>query len=252
MIPGTYSSWIPYGKGMEKVWKRYGIHVEKPWNPSTIPWNPSPHSMESIHHSMESIPPFHGIHPPFHGIHLEFLQSIPPSMDSTWNNPGRVKYCRPLILVDLETWVKVSRILWPLPTTSERLTYSSQWPQIHTGLKSNVSEIECELLPGQTAYDCPDLVAWVFQMKKKVVIDYIYKHGVFGSAVTYVYTIEFQKCRLPHMHILIFLKGALQTADPWSNRLLHLGAMARPRDPATLIWNSQEMNGSWPLQSAES
>ena len=103
MIPGTYSSWIPYGKGMEsswkrygihmeKVWKRYGIHVEKPWNPSTIPWNPSTKSMESIPHSMESIPPFHGIHPPFHGIHLEFLQSIPPSMDSTWNNPGRVKY----------------------------------------------------------------------------------------------------------------------------------------------------------------
>ena len=28
----------------------------------------------------------------FHGIHLEILQSIPPSMDSTWNNLGRVKY----------------------------------------------------------------------------------------------------------------------------------------------------------------
>ena len=24
---------------------------------------------------------------------MEFLQSIPPSMDSTWNNLGRVKYC---------------------------------------------------------------------------------------------------------------------------------------------------------------
>ena len=87
-------------KRMESMRKKYGIHVEKPWNPSGKP-------MESIHHSMESIhqkygihppfhgihPPFHGIHPPFHGIHLEFLQSIPPSMDSTWNNPGRVKYC---------------------------------------------------------------------------------------------------------------------------------------------------------------
>ena len=94
------SSWKRYGIHMEKVWKRYGIHVEKPWNPSTIPWNPSTKSMESIPHSMESMPPFHGIHPPFHGIHLEFLQSIPPSMDSTWNNPGRVKYW--LIVPSLE------------------------------------------------------------------------------------------------------------------------------------------------------
>ena len=70
---------------MEKVWNPYGKSMEKVWNPCGK-------TMESIPHSMESIPPFHGIHPPFHGIHLEFLQSIPPSMDSTWNNPGRVKY----------------------------------------------------------------------------------------------------------------------------------------------------------------
>ena len=79
-------------KRMESMWKKYGIHVEKPWNPSPIPWNPSTKSMESIHQKYGIHPPFHGIHPPFHGIHLEFLQSIPPSMDSTWNNPGRVKY----------------------------------------------------------------------------------------------------------------------------------------------------------------
>ena len=55
------------------------------------------------------------------------------------------------------------------------------------------SEIERELLPGQTAYDRPDLVARMFQLKKKVVIEYIYKHGVFGRVVAYVYVIKFQK-----------------------------------------------------------
>ena len=60
--------WNPAGKGMESIWKKYGKGMESMWKN-------------------------HGIHPPFHGIHLEFLQSIPPSMDSTWNNPGRVKYC---------------------------------------------------------------------------------------------------------------------------------------------------------------
>jgi hypothetical protein len=76
-------------------------------------------------------------------------------------------------------------------------------------------EITRELLPGQTAYDRPDLVSRVFQMKKKAIIDFIYKHGIFGSAVAYVYTIEFQKRGLPHIHILIFLKEPykLHTAE---------------------------------------
>lgn len=65
-------------------------------------------------------------------------------------------------------------------------------------------EITRELLPGQTAYDRPDLVSRVFQLKKKAIVDYFYKHGVFGRAVAYVYTIEFQKRGLPHIHILIF------------------------------------------------
>ena len=67
-------------------------------------------------------------------------------------------------------------------------------------------EIEDELLLGQTSYDHPDLVACVFQMKKDALIDYINKHGIFGRTVAYIYTIEFQKCGLPHIHLLIFLK----------------------------------------------
>jgi hypothetical protein len=74
-------------------------------------------------------------------------------------------------------------------------TTNPQWP-----------EITRELLPGQTAYDRPDLVSRVFQMKKKAIINFIYKHGIFGSAVAYVYAIEFQKRGLPHVHVLLFLK----------------------------------------------
>ena len=43
-------------------------------------------------------------------------------------------------------------------------------------------------------------------MKKQAILDDIYKNGVFGQAVAYVYTIEFQKQGLLHMHCLIFLK----------------------------------------------
>lgn len=78
------------------------------------------------------------------------------------------------------------------------MTCNSQWP-----------EITRELRPGETQWDRPDLVTRVFQLKKKALLDRIYKHGIFGKAVAYIYTIEFQKRGLPHMHALIIL------ADGW-------------------------------------
>lgn len=67
-------------------------------------------------------------------------------------------------------------------------------------------EILRELLPAQTTSDRPDLVARVFKLKKDAIVNDILKEGVFGRAAAYVYTIEFQKRGLPHMHILIILK----------------------------------------------
>jgi len=78
----------------------------------------------------------------------------------------------------------------------------------------NWPEIARELLPGQTAADRPDLCARVFRMKKQAIIDDIYKNGIFGKAVAYVYTIEFQKRGLPHMHILIFLQSGDKIHTP--------------------------------------
>ena len=57
----------------------------------------------------------------------------------------------------------------------------------------NWPEITRELLPGQTATNHPDLCARVFRMKKQAIINDIYKNGIFGKAVAYIYTIEFQK-----------------------------------------------------------
>jgi len=55
----------------------------------------------------------------------------------------------------------------------------------------------------------------VFKIKKQAIIDDIYKHGIFGKAVAYyVYTIEFQKRGLPHMHILIFLQPGDKISNP--------------------------------------
>ena len=49
------------------------------------------------------------------------------------------------------------------------MTPNPEWPKITR-----------ELLPGQASYDRPDLVAHVFEMKKKAVLEDIHKHGIFG------------------------------------------------------------------------
>lgn len=66
-------------------------------------------------------------------------------------------------------------------------------------------EISEALLPGQVVSDQPDIVARVFHLKAKSLIDDIMKKNIFGKAVSYVYMIKYQKCGLPHMHLLLIL-----------------------------------------------
>ncbi|PIA26331.1 hypothetical protein AQUCO_09500059v1 [Aquilegia coerulea] len=72
-----------------------------------------------------------------------------------------------------------------------------------------------ELKPGQVALDRPDLVARVFELKRKAIMHEIENRGLFGRVVAKVYTIEFQKRGLPHMHALLFLhpEDKIRTTD---------------------------------------
>ena len=67
-------------------------------------------------------------------------------------------------------------------------------------------------------------------MKKDALIDYVYKHSIFGRAVAYVYTIEFQKRGLPHIHLLIFLKEPYKLLTP---EAINSCIWARWPDPET-------------------
>jgi hypothetical protein len=71
---------------------------------------------------------------------------------------------------------------------------------------ANCPEIKDELLPGQSAADRPDLVARVFREKVRILLKAV-KEGAFGDFMGMVYTIEFQKRGLPHLHLLIFLRN---------------------------------------------
>jgi len=66
-------------------------------------------------------------------------------------------------------------------------------------------EIQHELLPGQKATDRPGLVARVFRLKLKSLLDDLLKKHVLGRTVAHCYVVEFQKSGLPHAHILLIL-----------------------------------------------
>jgi hypothetical protein len=65
-------------------------------------------------------------------------------------------------------------------------------------------EIVDNLLPGQQPTDRPDLICRVFALKVKELLADL-KKGLFGPYAGHVYTIEYQKRCLPHMHLLLFL-----------------------------------------------
>ena len=67
---------------------------------------------------------------------------------------------------------------------------------------------------GQTTVDRPDLVARVFHAKQQALLKKIH-NGYFGQVAGFVYTIEYQKRGLPHMHLLVFLEeqDKIQTVE---------------------------------------
>ena len=68
-------------------------------------------------------------------------------------------------------------------------------------------EIMANLPPGFSASDHPDIIARVFNLKLKALLDDLLNKHVLGTPVADVYTIEFQKRGLPHAHILLILNN---------------------------------------------
>ena len=77
----------------------------------------------------------------------------------------------------------------------------------------NWKEIKDQLLPGQKPQDRHDIVARVFQQKKRKLIDLIEKSNIFGTSVARMYSIEWQKRGLPHCHLLLWMKEKIKAED---------------------------------------
>ncbi|XP_026400640.1 uncharacterized protein LOC113296553 [Papaver somniferum] len=100
------------------------------------------------------------------------------------------------------------RHMFEIYQDSMAITRFNHHPDIFLTMTANPNwpEIKDELSKHEYASDRPDLVARVFELKRKALMDEIIKKKVFGEVVGHVHTIEFQKRGLLHMHALIFLQ----------------------------------------------
>ena len=88
------------------------------------------------------------------------------------------------------------------PTFFITFTANPRWP-----------EILRELNPGQQPTDRPDIIARVFRLKIQELLTDL-KNGLFGPYAGHVYTIEYQKRGLPHMHLLLFIAASVKFQTP--------------------------------------
>ena len=109
------------------------------------------------------------------------------------------------------------------------MTANPKWPEINQNLLRDEAADHQGTIHCQEPSDRPDIVARVFEQKKESLLKEI-KQGLFGSILGMVYTIEFQKRGLPHMHLLIFLNQEHKIYNP-----THVDAIvsAKIPDPAT-------------------
>ncbi|RZB57296.1 hypothetical protein D0Y65_046101 [Glycine soja] len=75
------------------------------------------------------------------------------------------------------------------------LTCNPNWPEIHRLL--NPLNLK--------AADRPDIISRVFKLKYEQMLMDLTKNHMLGKVIAYMYTIEFKKRRLPHVHLLLFL-----------------------------------------------
>ncbi|GKD89003.1 helicase, partial [Tanacetum coccineum] len=61
-------------------------------------------------------------------------------------------------------------------------------------------------IPGQRAHDRPEVGTRFFKLKLTELLNDLTKNQVFGESHAVVYVIEFQKCGLPHTHVLLWLE----------------------------------------------
>ncbi|GFU67565.1 ATP-dependent DNA helicase [Trichonephila clavipes] len=98
--------------------------------------------------------------------------------------------------------------------TQDAMTYVRHFerPDLFITLTCNPkwSEIVDLLNQGQKSHDRHDVIARVFRVKVKHMMRLLTKGCIFGNVRCHMYTVEWQKRGLPHIHILLWLKEKIR------------------------------------------
>ena len=100
------------------------------------------------------------------------------------------------------------------------MTANPAWPEITAALRG------CE-----TDDNRPDIVARVFRIKLRVLLDKLLKEHVLGKVVGYTWVIEFQKRGLPHAHILLIVQHSDKPQTPEDVDMRISAELPDPCDP---------------------
>lgn len=73
--------------------------------------------------------------------------------------------------------------------------------------------IESFLHYGQKPQDRHDVIATVIHLKVKKLIDLLTKGSIFSPCRCYMFTVEWQKRGLPHMHVLLWLRDRIMPTN---------------------------------------
>ena len=84
---------------------------------------------------------------------------------------------------------------------------------------------------GETAANRPDIVARVFRVKFRLLLDKLLKEHVLGKVVGYTWVIEFQKRGLPHYHILLIVQHNDKPQSPEDVDMRIRAELPDARDP---------------------
>ena len=106
------------------------------------------------------------------------------------------------------------------------LTFSAnaQWKEIADSLHEN-----------ESSQDCPDIVNWVFEMKRRELKDDIKNNKMLGECISHVDIIEFQKRCLPHTHMMIWLNEEDLSRTPGDYDKFICAELPDPIDPDELF-----------------
>lgn len=74
-------------------------------------------------------------------------------------------------------------------------------------------EIQSNILHNTKYYDRHDIVARVFNGKVKKMMELLVKKRLYGQVLAHMYSIEWQKRGLPHVHILLWLQNKIRGDD---------------------------------------